>query len=127
MDTIIFFCHAESYLLNLKECILEKYRKKLMELLRKSMNPYKLRKIIKFPRTLAIWLIRRYQSYSATRPPNCRFLPTCSAYAVTAYQRFGFFWGTMLSLWRILRCNPFNPGGYDPVPETLFKRRKRGQ
>lgn len=50
-------------------------------------------------------------------PPACRFRPTCSQYAVTAIERFGPWKGTRLALWRILRCNPFCKGGYDPVPE----------
>ena len=48
--------------------------------------------------------------------PKCRFYPTCSQYALEAYEKYGFFKGSILSLWRILRCNPFSKGGYDPVP-----------
>lgn len=50
-------------------------------------------------------------------PPCCRFTPTCSAYAVEAIVRFGAWKGFALTLWRILRCNPFCKGGYDPVPQ----------
>jgi len=46
----------------------------------------------------------------------CRFTPTCSQYALEAYEKYGFFKGTFLTVWRILRCNPFSKGGYDPVP-----------
>lgn len=53
---------------------------------------------------------------SPTKPPCCRFVPTCSQYAVTAIERFGAWKGFWLSAWRILRCNPLCKGGYDPVP-----------
>ena len=48
---------------------------------------------------------------------SCRFVPTCSEYAVEALERFGFIRGTIMAVWRILRCNPFAGGGYDPVAE----------
>lgn len=46
---------------------------------------------------------------------KCRFTPTCSQYALEAYTKYNFFKATYLSIWRILRCNPFNKGGYDPL------------
>ena len=49
-------------------------------------------------------------------PPCCRYRPTCSEYAVQAIQKYGALKGTGLAIWRILRCNPFCKGGYDPVP-----------
>ncbi|HPA73556.1 MAG TPA: membrane protein insertion efficiency factor YidD [Spirochaetota bacterium] len=49
-------------------------------------------------------------------PPSCRFYPTCSEYAVEALKKHGLFFGVYLSVRRILRCNPFCRGGYDPVP-----------
>ncbi len=65
-----------------------------------------------------IWLIGLYRKYiSPLKPPCCRYRPTCSAYAVEAFKKRGFFIGLILSVWRILRCNPFTKGGYDPVPE----------
>ena len=74
-----------------------------------------------------IFLIRGYQKLISPlkREGTCRFRPTCSAYAVESYKRFGVIRGTILSVWRILRCNPWNDGGYDPVPEkfTLKKRK----
>ena len=48
----------------------------------------------------------------------CRFQPTCSEYAVGAVRRHGIFYGTALAIWRVLRCNPFGRGGFDPVPGT---------
>ena len=67
---------------------------------------------------LCIALIRGYQKFiSPAKPPCCRFTPTCSAYALEAFQKRGFFVGMILTVWRILRCNPFCKGGYDPVPE----------
>jgi putative membrane protein insertion efficiency factor len=67
----------------------------------------------------AVWVIRLYQrTLSRVLPPSCRFYPSCSEYAVGCIQRFGLLRGLALSVWRVLRCNPFNPGGYDPVPGT---------
>ena len=73
---------------------------------------------------LFIVLIKVYQAtLSKLKPPCCRFYPTCSAYGITAIRRFGAIRGGYLTLKRILRCNPFSKGGYDPVPEyyRLFR------
>ncbi len=70
-----------------------------------------------------IWLIRFYRkNISPNTPPSCKFTPTCSQYGLEAIERFGAFRGGLMTLWRILRCNPFSKGGYDPVPQ---KRKKR--
>ncbi|MHB8927321.1 MAG: membrane protein insertion efficiency factor YidD [Bacillota bacterium] len=62
-------------------------------------------------------LIRFYRRHiSPLKRPSCRFYPTCSEYAEQAVAKHGVAKGLMLAGWRILRCNPFNPGGYDPVP-----------
>lgn len=72
-----------------------------------------------------IWLIGLYRKYiSPIKPPCCRFTPTCSAYALEAFKKRGFFVGLILSVGRILRCNPFSKGGYDPVPEKGFRNPK---
>lgn len=65
-----------------------------------------------------IFLIKTYQVTLSPRFSNgaCRFTPTCSQYALEAIEIHGIFKGGALSLWRILRCNPFCKGGYDPVP-----------
>jgi uncharacterized protein len=71
--------------------------------------------------------IRLYQRLiSPALPRRCRYEPTCSAYAVDAVQQFGVLRGLVLAAWRLLRCNPFSRGGYDPVEaQTLFKARRR--
>jgi len=63
-------------------------------------------------------LIRLYQRLISPALPagTCRFQPTCSHYSYQAIARYGLVKGGALSVWRILRCQPFNPGGYDPVP-----------
>lgn len=67
-----------------------------------------------------LWLIRFYRtSISPSRPPCCRFIPTCSAYALEAVEKYGAVKGGWLALRRILRCNPFHKQEsieYDPVP-----------
>jgi len=74
---------------------------------------------------LMIFIIGIYRKYiSPLKPPSCRFTPTCSAYAIEAFQKRGFFVGLALTVWRILRCNPFSRGGYDPVPEKKARVRR---
>ncbi|NJN86035.1 MAG: membrane protein insertion efficiency factor YidD [Leptolyngbyaceae cyanobacterium SL_7_1] len=66
---------------------------------------------------VAIALIRGYRTLiSPLFPPTCRFHPTCSQYAIEAIERFGVWRGSGLAVRRIVRCHPFNSGGYDPVP-----------
>ncbi|MBO5725956.1 MAG: membrane protein insertion efficiency factor YidD [Clostridia bacterium] len=71
---------------------------------------------------LFIRFIRFYQKHiSPAKPSCCRFHPTCSNYAIEALQVHGAFKGSLLAVWRILRCNPLCKGGYDPVPERKKK------
>jgi uncharacterized protein len=64
--------------------------------------------------------IRGYQRWiSPARPRRCRYEPTCSAYAVEAIERHGAVRGLLLASWRLLRCNPFSHGGFDPVPHRF--------
>ncbi|MCJ7750650.1 MAG: membrane protein insertion efficiency factor YidD [Armatimonadetes bacterium] len=66
---------------------------------------------------LAIALVRFYQCFlSCLKPPTCRFYPTCSEYGLHAITNCGLIRGGLLAAWRLLRCNPFSAGGYDPGP-----------
>jgi uncharacterized protein len=68
-------------------------------------------------RALLIAPIRFYRRFiSPLTPPACRFHPSCSAYAMEAIEVHGALWGLWMGTMRILRCHPFHPGGYDPVP-----------
>ncbi|MDR3334294.1 MAG: membrane protein insertion efficiency factor YidD [Treponema sp.] len=68
-------------------------------------------------RNVVLFVIRCYQNaVSPHFPACCRYVPSCSAYAYEAVQRYGIFRGLVLAVKRILRCHPFHPGGYDPVP-----------
>lgn len=70
------------------------------------------------PRWILLGLIRLYQAtFSRTLPQNtCRFYPTCSHFGYQAIYKYGVIKGGAMATWRIMRCNPFNPGGFDPVP-----------
>lgn len=64
-----------------------------------------------------IYLIKFYRKFiSPLKKPSCRFYPTCSQYAIEAIGKYGAVYGGFLAVKRILRCNPFNKGGHDPVP-----------
>ncbi len=66
---------------------------------------------------LFLFFIRLYRKYiSPLFPAKCRFYPTCSAYAYEAIEKYGALKGGFLTVKRILKCHPFNAGGYDPVP-----------
>lgn len=70
------------------------------------------------PRWILLAIIRAYQAViSPTLPPDtCRFYPTCSHYGYQAIYKHGAIKGSVMAFWRLLRCNPLNPGGFDPVP-----------
>lgn len=69
---------------------------------------------------IIISLIKIYQK--TNHRPRCKFMPTCSNYAITAYRRFSFFYASLLTIFRIIRCNPFSRGGYDPVPLSIEEK-----
>ncbi|MEG2175042.1 MAG: membrane protein insertion efficiency factor YidD [Oscillospiraceae bacterium] len=70
-------------------------------------------------------IIRAYQGgISAYTQPHCIYVPTCSAYALEAVERYGVVRGGLLAAWRLLRCNPFAHGGYDPVPDQFTFQRQ---
>lgn len=72
---------------------------------------------------VALSAIAGYQRWiSSARPRRCRYEPTCSAYAKESIERFGVARGGLLALWRLLRCNPFSHGGFDPVPSRFTLR-----
>ena len=72
---------------------------------------------------LLIILLRFYRRFiSPMLPPACRFYPTCSAYFIEALQKKGLLRGTAMGVWRLLRCQPFCKGGYDPVERDAAER-----
>ncbi len=72
-----------------------------------------------------VLLIRVYQhSASLLLGPCCRFTPSCSSYSLLSIQRFGIIEGVWLTFKRVMKCHPFHPGGYDPVPEVIKNLRK---
>lgn len=67
-------------------------------------------------------MIKFYKKFiSPLFPPRCKYYPSCSQYALDAYEKHGFFKGTLLTVWRILRCNPWSLGGVDYVPEKITR------
>lgn len=71
---------------------------------------------------MLISFLRFYKSSISPLLPNaCKYTPTCSEYAMEAIEKHGIIKGCALSAWRLLRCNPFSKGGYDPVPEPHHK------
>lgn len=81
-------------------------------------------KIIKtaagIPAGISTALVKAYKMIiSPYLPKSCRFYPSCSTYSIESFKRYGFIKGMFLTIERIMRCHPFNPGGFDPVPENF--------
>ncbi len=78
------------------------------------------------PAKLIVKAVRGYQRHFSPlkAAPTCRFSPTCSQYAVEAVEQHGAVKGGWLALWRLARCQPFNPGGVDPVPQQFPRPRR---
>lgn len=75
------------------------------------------RLVVSLPSHVVVALLRLYQRViSPLYGSTCRFYPSCSQYALLSVQRHGVLRGTVLAAWRLLRCNPWNPGGVDDVP-----------
>jgi uncharacterized protein len=74
--------------------------------------------LMNLPRIALLGSIRLYQRTLSHSVPagTCRFYPTCSHYGYQAIYKYGVLKGSAMAAWRVIRCNPFNPGGYDPVP-----------
>ncbi|MEN6445281.1 MAG: membrane protein insertion efficiency factor YidD [Candidatus Cloacimonas sp.] len=76
-----------------------------------------LKQVLRFPNLLFLFLIRFYQLvFSPFLPASCRFEPSCSVYGYQAFKKYNFFKAFYLTTLRILKCNPFHKGGYDPLP-----------
>jgi len=70
-------------------------------------------------KSVALRMLRGYKRWiSPAFPPSCRYVPTCSEYAMEAVERYGTLRGGVLAAWRVLRCHPFAKGGLDPVVES---------
>ncbi len=77
-------------------------------------------------KTFLVFLLKSYKRYiSPLVPPACRFQPTCSEYAAEAISAHGTLKGSRLALVRLLKCHPFHPGGFDPVPEKEKKNERK--
>lgn len=83
-----------------------------------------LRHVVGLPAAAAVLAIRAYQLLvSPLLGPTCRYAPSCSTYGVQAIRGHGLVRGAALTAWRLLRCNPWSPGGYDPVPQRATPAR----
>ena len=83
--------------------------------------------VLRVPAYLGVGLVYLYRyTLGVLFPGGCKYHPSCSQYALDALREFGLVRGSVLSAWRLLRCNPFSHGGYDPVEnQNLFKRHRR--
>lgn len=71
---------------------------------------------------LFIWLIKLYKKNHNHNFKNCKYYPTCSTYGLECFEKFSFFKAFFLTSYRILRCNPFSKGGYDPTPQSFVEK-----
>ena len=79
-------------------------------------------------KSLALGLLRIYKRWiSPAFPPSCRYVPTCSEYAMEAVERYGAVRGLMMAAWRLLRCHPFSRGGLDPVVKNVAENPTHSQ
>ncbi len=80
--------------------------------------------VLHFIRDVLILFIKFYKKFLSPLKGSatCKYYPTCSSYAIEALEVHGVIKGSLLAIWRILRCNPFSKGGYDPVPERKNKK-----
>ena len=74
---------------------------------------------------IMVKIIDAYKIRTQNTNPTCRYHPTCSSYSKEAFIKHNFFYASILSVWRILRCNPFSKGGYDPVPKTRKEKNEQ--
>lgn len=75
-------------------------------------------------RVLQVLVLFYRKFISPLKPPSCRFHPTCSAYALEALEKHGAWKGSVLTAKRIVKCHPFHPGGFDPVPPAAPRKRR---
>ena len=76
-------------------------------------------RLLTIPKFALLQLLRAYKVvFSPMFPPACRYIPTCSEYAIEAVERYGALRGGLKAVWRVLRCHPFVHGGYDPVTKA---------
>jgi uncharacterized protein len=79
-----------------------------------------IKKTVNIPAGISLVLVKAYKMFiSPYLPKSCRFYPSCSSYSIESFKKYGFIKGLFLTIERIIRCNPFNAGGYDPVPENF--------
>lgn len=77
-------------------------------------------------KSFLIFVIKLYRKYlSPLKSTKCPYFPSCSQYGLEAVETYGAWKGGLLSLWRIIRCNPFSKGGYDPVPKIKYEHKRK--
>lgn len=86
-----------------------------------------MKKLNSFIKKICIFMIKSYQLTISPRfsHGSCRYYPTCSQYTLEAIEIHGVFKGILLGIWRIMRCNPFVKGGYDPVPAKKENKKRK--